>query len=275
MSLRQVLEGRGGWIHRADLLDRGWAPRQVLRTRMEESIPLIRRRWLVLPDAPQPVLAAARTGTVLSCTSALEFHGLWLPTSSETGAHFAAAQTWSERPAEGRVHRASPPAPRDPRSLFDPVLNVMANIALCLPEEEAFAVWESAIRRGDVSIPQLRSIRWIHPVARTLAASVSERSDSGVESLFVHRCRRIGLRVAQQVRIAGHRVDALIGSRVVVQIDGWAFHSEAAQRRSDIRHDRVLTARGYVVLRFDYYDVVHDWPRVEQELRRVIARLAA
>ena len=131
------------------------------------------------------------------------------------------------------------------------------------------------MRRTPSPAAQLRATPWIHPIARKLAADVGDHSDSGVESTFVWHCRRIGLQVTQQVMLAGHRVDALIGRRIVVQLDGWAFHSDAAQRRSDIRHDRELTAFGYVVLRFDYYDVMHNWPRVEAELRRVIARLAA
>src|SRR5690606_28875761 len=116
---------------------------------------------------------------------------------------------------------------------------------------------------GTATVAQLRRIDWIHPAARNLASEVGDLSDSGVESTFVWRCRRGGLEVTQQARLAGRRVDALIGSRIVVQLDGWEFHRDAGQRRNDIRHDRELTALGYIVLRFDYYDVMHNWPRVE------------
>lgn len=276
MSLRPLLEANGGWLHRADLLERGWSSKQILSARRTEDIPLLRRRWLVLPDAERVVITAARSGSVVTCVSALKHHGLWVPPSTKPDqAHFAVPQPWSERPPWGRVHRSEPPTARDSRSLFDTVRNTLANVALCLATEHAFAVWESAIAANAVTAAQLRATPWIHPIARKLAADVGDHSDSGVESTFVWHCRRIGLQVTQQVMLAGHRVDALIGRRIVVQLDGWAFHSDAAQRRSDIRHDRELTAFGYVVLRFDYYDVMHNWPRVEAELRRVIARLAA
>ncbi|WP_105567438.1 endonuclease domain-containing protein [Microbacterium halophytorum] len=276
MSLDALLKANGGWLHRSELLEHGWSPKQILSARRAEDVPLLRRRWLVLPRAEPMIVTAARSGAVITCVSALEHHGLWRPPGDQHDQpHFAVPQTWSDRPLSGRVHRSSPLTARDTRSLFDSVPNILANVALCLAAEHAFAVWESAIAAEAVTVEQLRATPWVHPIARELAAEVGAWSDSGVESTFVWRCRRMGLQVTQQVKIAGHRVDALIGRRIAVQLDGWAFHRDAAQRRSDIRHDRELVALGYVPLRFDYYDVMHDWPRVEAELRRVVARLAA
>ncbi len=135
-------------------------------------------------------------------------------------------------------------------------------------------MWESATNQRLVTPAQLRRIRWRSRVAQRLARSVTHLSDSGIESMFVWRCRRAGIRTVQQVWLEGRPVDALIGARLVVQLDGWAYHSDPAQRRADIRHDRALVACGYTVLRFDYRDVVHDWPRVLGELRRAIAMAA-
>lgn len=39
-------------------------------------------------------------------------------------------------------------------------------------------------------------------------------------------------------------VDGLIGDRLVIQIDSFAHHSDATQRRKDIRHDRLLRSLG-------------------------------
>jgi len=275
MSLRTVLADAGGWLRRDELLSRGWSARQIRAAREAEGIPLVRRRWLLLPEADPALHAAAAAGAVVSCGSALVHHGLWVPPFEFPEPHYAVPPTWSERPDHGRTHHSRAPAPRDARSLFDPVANVLANVAVCMPAEHAFAVWESAIATGSATVRGLRRITWLHPAARRLAAEIGEGSDSGVESTFVWRCRRLGLRVVQQVRIAGRRVDALVADNVVAQIDGWAFHSDPAQRRQDIRHDRELATLGYVVLRFDYMDVMHDWPRVERELRRVIGRVTA
>lgn len=68
--------------------------------------------------------------------------------------------------------------------------------------------------------------------------------------------------VRQQVWIDGHPVDGLVGTSLVVQIDGFAHHGTAADRRRDIAADARLTVRGYVVLRFDYRQILFDWDRV-------------
>ena len=75
----------------------------------------------------------------------------------------------------------------------------------------------------------------------------------------------------QQVVIAGRPVDVLIGDRLVVQLDGFEYHSKPADRRRDLEHDAELVLRGYVVLRFSYAQVLHDWPAVERTVARAIA----
>ena len=96
-------------------------------------------------------------------------------------------------------------------------------------------------------------------------------SDSGLETIFVVRLEPWGLRLRQQFVIAGRPVDLLIGERLVVQIDGFAFHSTPAQRGRDVAHDAELRLRGYTVLRFTYAQVVHDWPAVERTIARAVA----
>jgi len=97
-------------------------------------------------------------------------------------------------------------------------------------------------------------------------------SDSGLETIVVVRLSGWGVPLRQQVQLAGHRVDIVIGSHLVVQIDGYAHHSSSAQRGSDVAHDAELRLRGYTVLRFSYAQIVHDWEDVERTLQAAIAR---
>ncbi|MFC6356989.1 DUF559 domain-containing protein [Luethyella okanaganae] len=76
----------------------------------------------------------------------------------------------------------------------------------------------------------------------------------------------------QQVVIDGHRVDGLIGDRLVLQIDGFDYHSEPAQRRRDLRDDRRLVLRGYTVFRYDYKQILFEWKTVEAEVLGAIAQ---
>ena len=97
-------------------------------------------------------------------------------------------------------------------------------------------------------------------------------SDSGLETICVVRLSRWGIPIRQQIVLAGKRVDVLIGERLVVQIDGFAFHSTAARPRTRRRaRCRDSSLRGYTVLRFTYAQVVHDWPAVERAIARAIA----
>jgi len=65
----------------------------------------------------------------------------------------------------------------------------------------------------------------------------------------------------------------LIGRRVNVEIDGRAFHGDAASFESDRRRDSLLVERGYIVLRFSYRQVVFDWPAVERVILATIDRV--
>ena len=92
-----------------------------------------------------------------------------------------------------------------------------------------------------------------------------------METLVVVPLRRWGLRIRQQVYLAGRPVDVLIGDRLVLQIDGYEHHSSSAQRSADIAHDAELRLRGYTVVRVSYRQVVHEWHAVERMLRRAVA----
>ncbi len=79
------------------------------------------------------------------------------------------------------------------------------------------------------------------------------------------------VRFGVQVQLDGvGRVDFLIGRRLIVEIDSRAHHDSPAAYAEDRRRDREAVARGYVVLRLTYQDVVHDWPRAWENLRAIV-----
>lgn len=73
-----------------------------------------------------------------------------------------------------------------------------------------------------------------------------------------------------QTWIAGHRVDALIGDRLVVQIDGGTH--VGAQRSADIRHDAELMLMGFHVIRVGYHQIIDEWPVVQDQIMRAVAQ---
>lgn len=74
---------------------------------------------------------------------------------------------------------------------------------------------------------------------------------------------------ATNVRVAGHEVDVLYrDQRLVVEVDGYAFHATRAAFERDRGRDAALAAAGFRVMRV-------TWRQVTDEPEAVVARLAA
>jgi very-short-patch-repair endonuclease len=259
-----------GGVMRVAALRAAGVPRRAIEQGVATRM-LIRPRngWVALPEADPLLVAAARAGVVLSCLTQAERLGLWV--LADGAVHVAApSHRHVAEVTEGtRVHWARPLVPRHSDALVDPVENILALIARCQPYERALAVWESALRQGQVIRESLRLLP-LAPVARALLEECSLLSDSGLETFIPVRLRFLRLPIRQQVWLAGHPVDFLIGDRLVLQIDGG--HHVGVQRRSDIAHDARLTLLGYHVIRIDYVQIMTRWAEVHDVIVRAIAQ---
>jgi very-short-patch-repair endonuclease len=272
-QLGEWLIAQGGIAHRDEALRCGFGVALIRTFVREGHAELVRRVWLALPDGPRDLRTAALAGGRISCTSLARRRGWWIPEVVGTQLHLhlrpGSAPTGLDKAWNGVTHWTKPLVPAG-RSLIGTVEDALLHIAACLDRDTALVLWESAARTERIAPETLRAIRWTSRVARELAHAVTGLSDSGLETLLVTPLRRWGLRVRQQVHIAGHLVDVLVGDRLVVQIDGYEFHSSSAQRAKDIAHDAELRLRGYTVLRFSYAQIVHEWPFVERTVRRAV-----
>lgn len=198
--------------------------------------------------------------------------GLWVP--AHDGVHIAVKPTASRLGGSERlvVHWAVGPAPVARYAIADPPMNMLFHVARCMPHEDALVVWESALNKGLVDGRMLARIQWGSPRAAALGELATSLSDSGLETLFLSRISAFGLEVRQQVVLDGRRVDFLIGERLVVQLDGFAHHSTAHERRRDIEADARLALFGFTVLRFDWKQVIHEWSSVERTVLTAVAQ---
>lgn len=252
-DLLTTLRERGA-AHTSVLRSEGFSPYVMAQAVAHGGASRLRRSWLVTDACGSVERRAIEAGGRLTCVSEAVDLGLWTPT--HTGVHLAVPRTASRIERKDAIlHWAQGPAPVDAHALHDPVLNMLFHLARCLPLVDALTVWESAIRKKLVDPLELRRVRWRSSSAGRLAAVASDLSDSGVETRFIALLRRIGVGHRQQVWIDGHPVDALIGERLVVQVDGFEHH-RAADRRHDLRADARLVLRGYTVLRFDFVQVL-------------------
>ena len=74
-------------------------------------------------------------------------------------------------------------------------------------------------------------------------------------------------------RTEGVRVDAAWPrERLVVEVDGWAFHNDRAAFQADRARDVTLTRAGWTVLRFTYADVTQRPAHVATAVRELLTR---
>ena len=270
-ALVEFLRRRGGAAHTRTARAAGFTPHTMVTAVRDGRLERVRRSWLIHPDCTASRRAAAARGGRLTCVSAAAERDLWVPAVSDL--HIWVPPSASRVDATGvRLHRGIGPVPLSGIDPDEHILNVLFHVASCLPPVDPLAVWDSALRRRIVDIEVLERVVWRSPRAAEIAGAARALSDSGLESHFRALLAAAAIAVRQQVRIDGHDVDGLIGERLVVQLDGFAFHSAAADRRRDLAQDARLVLRGYTVLRFDYAQVMFDPETVLDRIRTAMAQ---
>lgn len=258
----------GGVVRAAVLVDAGFSRLALAAAVACGEVMAPRRGWIAAKDADPYLVAAARAGVVLTCITQARRLGLWV--LDEDRPHVGAAPTASRLALpSATVHWSVPVVPRAPGTLEDGILNTLVVVATCQPYETALAVWESALNKGLVTKEELARLP-LRPRARRLLADASPFSDSGLETLVVVRLKWLRLPIRVQIWIAGHRVDFLIGDRLVLQVDGG--HHVGLQRAEDVAHDAALTLLGYHVIRVTYVQVVERWHEVQDLVQRAVAQ---
>ncbi len=266
-AVRQAVKGKSGVARVSTLIREGHSRYWITRALEDGEIVRVRRDWVALPGANAELVTAARHAVVLSCITQARRLGLWV--LRETLPHYGADPHGAcGKPEKAVVHWGIPLQPRSPDVLEDPIENVLGTVASCQPFEVALAIWDSALNKRLVRLDALQKLELPNKALRVLAQA-TPYSDSGLETMFRTRLRWLKVPILSQIWLAGHRVDFLLGERLVVQIDGG--HHVGEQRSSDVAHDAYLAALGYHVLRFSYAQIVDDWPMVQTTIMQALA----
>jgi very-short-patch-repair endonuclease len=140
------------------------------------------------------------------------------------------------------------------------------------------AVMDTALQRH-TELPHLWRVhlqnkgRHGSPRARILLQAAGDRTQSHAERLFIQLLTSHGITgwIANFVA-DGYSIDvAFPGSKVAVEIDGWAFHSDPDAFRKDRVRQNHLTLRGWTILRFTWRDLTEQPDRVIAELLHAIS----
>lgn len=232
----------------------------------------LRPGLFAVPSLDPNIRTAALHGGALTCRTALREHGIWVLGNDEH------PHVWVGR--RGRTHehadcgcvshffRGTPPL-----GIVD-VETALIQLHRCAGDEAFFAAYESAWRQRMLSAATRARIRAALPKrARWLVDIARPDADSGLESLVRIRLHVLGILLECQVEISGvGRVDFLIDGRLILEIDGQNNHAGALQRHRDLERDAAASRLGMETLRFDYAQVVHDWPRVQEAIAAAVAR---
>lgn len=269
-DLIAAVRTRGGVVRKQTLIDAGLSLHRIDAAIAAGQLMRPQRGWVAVPDADPFLVAAARAGVVLTCITQAKRLGLWV--LAEDGPHVGVPSNASRlklRDQNATVHWARPIQPRGMGVLEDSILSTLVMVAGCQPYEAALAVWESALNQRLVDKAELSRLP-LRAKARRLLDDATPFADSGLETIFRTRLRWLRHPIRSQIWIHGHRVDFLIGERLVVQVDG--AHHVGAQRAADVAHDAALMLLGYHVIRVTYAQVIDGWPDVQDRIMRAIAQ---
>lgn len=85
------------------------------------------------------------------------------------------------------------------------------------------------------------------------------------------------MRIRTQVPIDGvGRVDLVVGTSLIIEVDGYEYHADPDQFEKDRLRDLQAWALGYYPIRLTYRQVVYQWklvgPLIEEAIRRGLHR---
>lgn len=244
----------------------------------------ISRGTYALPGADPAVVTAYVHRARLGCASAAHFLRLDVLTPP-TLPHLSVPRSRGATPSAARnrhparLHREDLGAARgDERWPVVTLPQALARMLLCQPAHHALVTIDSALARrlvtpGDV----LAALPARAPVHARLTLDLADgRAQSPIETIARLALRAAGFQVepAHHVEGVGY-VDLLVEGCVVVELDGFAYHSRRVEYRNDRRRDRALVALGLTVLRFTYEDVISTPGRLATDVRAALARRSA
>ena len=111
------------------------------------------------------------------------------------------------------------------------------------------------------------------PAARILLQAASDGARSQAERLLVKLLRDAGITGWRtNYPVGGYKVDVgFPKQKVDIEVDGWAFHSDADVFVGDRNRQNAIALLGWKVLRFTWLDLTEYPQRVIAEIERAIA----
>ncbi|MBT0566667.1 type IV toxin-antitoxin system AbiEi family antitoxin domain-containing protein [Williamsia sp. CHRR-6] len=285
-ELRRHLAERDGVITRKEALRLGLSGSAVGRRVDNGEWRCVGRGIYVvddrrLDDRARMRIACARVGegAVLAGSAAAWWHGIAGSAPRVIAVIAPRGRSGGRIPGLRLTHREL-----DPRDVVE-----LSGLRVVTSE---FAVLEAAACEADVALLDVSLLRrrvtldglWAvhrrYPLRRgaTSARRVLEAAQSGARSEAEHRVHRVLRQAGINGWQANVEVDGYVGdlvfvqARLIVEIDGMAFHSDAAAFQRDRSRQNALVNVGWRVLRFTWADVTSRPDHVAASIRTALHR---
>lgn len=273
---------------RRQLLARGFTPRSLASAVHAGRLVRVRRGHYAVTDVDDATQQAVRVGGVLTCVSAARRFGIWVAPGPSVHIHLRHEASRMRTPQD-RFTRLT----RDDRGgcalhwfpLVDGEvtsmesvgpLSALAHLIRCQTEHLAIAAIDSALYEGIVLASQLDAVFTSVPAKyRCYRQRVDARAMSGLETIVRLLILDSGLLCSPQVHFRGiGDVDLLVEDCIVIETDGRVGHAGVPDTARDYDRDVALAALGFVVLRFNFRQVMFSPQVVLQAVHGVLAARA-
>jgi very-short-patch-repair endonuclease len=290
--LRELGTAQQGVVARTQLLDRGLSVHAI--DGLVRAGRLLVRHPGVYQIGPLPLPRAAEHAAILAGRGEARLsHGSAALLRGMVDAHNHVKQVEVTMPRRRRrrlegvkIHRVRDLREDEVTVLHGIPVTTPARTLLDIAETEAPRLVEqayaTALRKQLVTPGAMREMVDRHPTHRgaplwrQLLAQQDEpvftRSAAEEKLLEITRSARLP-RPELNASILGYEVDFLWrNGRVVVEVDGYAFHGSGRSFAMDRRRDAELTAAGYRVLRFTWADLHEHYLSTVVRLAQTLAR---
>ncbi len=273
-----ALERLGGIAGRGEL--RALTTRSSLTRALEAgTVVRLARNQFALPGADAARALAAACGGVLSHLSAAQHWGWKLKVAPRVPTvTVPRGRRIDSGPGAGRIVYA----PLSPDEIRDGVTSPVRTVVDCARDPDlgaALSVADSALVSGMVRRPQLIAAAEASPrTGRGRAIRVAQEATPLAANPFESCLRAIALDVpGLTVRPQGWvgkvgRVDLVDDLLMIaIEADSWEWHADPRAFRVDLRRYTAFARLGWVVLRFDWEQVMHHPATVHAALADVAA----
>jgi very-short-patch-repair endonuclease len=243
----------------------------------------VRRGYYATTGATPNAISAVRVGGRLCGTSAAESYGLWsgFDRRIHVGLPANASRLRTQLPPSATEYRTPDSSSREVilHWLAEPTRSsecwrftayeCIRQVADWADQETAIACLDTARSVLGLTNESLAELfRGQSSTARARALASKAGSGSGVESVVRQRLLRAGIEVEQQVKFPGvGSVDMFVpGQRLVIEVDGKAFHSSPEQIENDRRRGAALAALHHRQMRFSYDQIFGAWATCEAKI---------